>query len=212
MLRAAVGACTLRAMEAPSRPYHHGNLRAALLAAGERALENGGVQNLSLRELSRELGVSHTSPRRHFADKQALLDALAQHGFERLGTSLGRAAKGKPEDFESRLTKVGRGFVAFAREHPALLSLMLTAKHRSGAPRELIEEGERSFAHTLAIFTEGQAAGVVIPGDPHRLALVAFAALQGLVTLSTNGKLKDVPVEKFVGEVVSHLVQGLRPR
>jgi len=199
-------------MEAPSRPYHHGNLRAALLLAGERALESGGVENLSLRELSRELGVSHTSPRRHFADKQALLDALAQHGFERLGATLGRAARGQGTDFESRLTKVGRAYIGFARQHAALLSLMFSAKHRPEAPRALLEASEKALAHTLAIFAEGQAAGVVISGDPHRLALVVFAALQGLITLSTNGKLKDIPVDKLVGEVIGHLVLGLGPR
>ena len=70
-------------MKAPVRPYHHGNLREALLEAAEKALETDGAKSISLRELSRELGVSHTSPRRHFADKQALLDALALRGFER---------------------------------------------------------------------------------------------------------------------------------
>ena len=63
-------------MKAPPRPYHHGNLRESLLRAAENALETGGVQGLTLRELSRELGVSHTSPLRHFANKQALLNGL----------------------------------------------------------------------------------------------------------------------------------------
>ncbi|HWA80524.1 MAG TPA: TetR/AcrR family transcriptional regulator, partial [Acetobacteraceae bacterium] len=79
-------------MKKPARPYHHGNLREALLQAAEEALESGGAQDISLRELSRKLGVSHTSPRRHFADKQALLDALAVRGFERFDEALVRAA------------------------------------------------------------------------------------------------------------------------
>ena len=61
------------------RPYHHGNLRQALLAQAERTVRERGVQELSLRELAREVGVSHAAPRRHFPDRQALLDALA-HG------------------------------------------------------------------------------------------------------------------------------------
>ena len=72
-------------MTATARPYHHGSLRPALLEAAERALDRGGVQALSLRELAREIGVSHAAPRRHFAGKQALLDALAEDGYERLG-------------------------------------------------------------------------------------------------------------------------------
>ncbi|MBW3550170.1 MAG: lipid IV(A) 3-deoxy-D-manno-octulosonic acid transferase [Proteobacteria bacterium] len=66
-------------MATAARPYHHGNLRSALMEAAERALERGGVQALSLRELAREIGVSHAAPRRHFPDRQALLDASVHH-------------------------------------------------------------------------------------------------------------------------------------
>ena len=76
------------------RPYHHGNLRAALLAQAERTLADGG--DLSLRELARQIGVSHAAPRRHFAGKQALLDALAEDGFERLGAELRGGARRRP--------------------------------------------------------------------------------------------------------------------
>jgi AcrR family transcriptional regulator len=199
-------------MKESPRPYHHGHLRKALLHAGERAIESGGVLHLSLRELSRELGVSHTSPRRHFADKQALLDALALHGYERLGATLGRAAKDQGQAFDARLTNLARAYVAFAVKHPALLGLMLEAKHRPGVPRELLEAGEKALAHTLAIFAAGQGTGAVVAGDPHRLALVAFAALQGLVALSTNGKFKGAPVDAMIGEVIECLILGLRPR
>src|SRR4051812_26419852 len=94
-------------MTTAARPYHHGNLREALLDAGERALESGGAANLSLRELARAAGVSHAAPRRHFADKQALLDALAVAGFERLGTALDAAAA-RGDDFPARLLGLAR--------------------------------------------------------------------------------------------------------
>src|SRR6201992_4247586 len=74
------------------RPYHHGNLRPALLGQAERPPRDGGGQQLSLRELAREIGVSHAAPRRHFPDRQALLDALAIEGFARLGGVLRDAA------------------------------------------------------------------------------------------------------------------------
>src|ERR687894_2671163 len=88
MLSASTPRDRLRRVSVATRPYHHGSLRPALLAAAEKALDRGGVQALSLRELAREIGVSHAAPRRHFADKQALLDALAQEGFARLGAAL----------------------------------------------------------------------------------------------------------------------------
>src|ERR1700755_65670 len=86
------------------RPYHHGNLRAALLDRAERMRRSGGAQELSLRELAREVGVSHGAPRRHFPDKQSLLDALAEQGFARLGAELRAAAGGAGAAFGAWLT------------------------------------------------------------------------------------------------------------
>lgn len=199
-------------MKPPARPYHHGHLREALLRAAESALEAGGAADISLRELSRQLGVSHTSPRRHFADKQALLDALAVRGFERFDAALGGAIKDRRGGFKSRLTKLAQAYVDFALKHPALLALMFEAKHRAGAPRELLQASERAFGHGHSTFAEGQEAGEVVKGDPMRLSVATFAALIGLVTLATDGKFKGVPVEQLTREVVERLVLGYQPR
>src|SRR4029079_6082122 len=97
----------------PSRPYHHGNLRAALLEQAELTVRERGVEDLSLRELAREIGVSHGAPRRHFSDRQALLDALAQSGFERLGAELRAAIDAAGEDFRARLQAAATAYVHF---------------------------------------------------------------------------------------------------
>ena len=199
-------------MEPPRRPYHHGNLREALLEAAERAVEAAGAGSLTLRELSRGLGVSHASPRRHFADKQALLDALTQRGFERLGAALARAAKDRGQGFDERLTQLARAHVRFALQQPALFALMLEAKHRPDPPAALLEVSERAFSIAAGLFTAGQERGEVIPGDPARIGLVAYAAVQGLVAVSTNGEFKRVPVDALIGEVIERLILGLRPR
>jgi AcrR family transcriptional regulator len=194
------------------RPYHHGNLRQALLQAAEIALEARGVTGISLRELSREVGVSHTSPRRHFADKQALLDALAQSGFQRFEVVLAEAAKKRARNFAARLTNLAENSVEFALKHPALWVLMLEAKHRPGAPRELLEASDAAFSNGPALIKEGQAAGEIVPGDPVRLSLTLSAALQGLISISTEGKFKGVSVEALVPGIVKHILLGLRPR
>jgi AcrR family transcriptional regulator len=194
------------------RPYHHGNLREALLQAAEAALEARGASMLSLRELSRVVGVSHTSPRRHFADKQALLDALAQTGFQRLDATLARVAKGRGRNFSAQLTQAAQAYVGFALKHPALWALMFEAKHRAGVPRDLLEASDAAFSHVPAILKAGQAAGEIVEGDPARLSLTLSAALQGLVTISTDGKFKGVPLETLVPATVKHILLGLRPR
>ncbi len=204
--------CTVLKMRASSRPYHHGNLREALLKAAEKALETGGAKSISLRELSRELGVSHTSPRRHFADKQALLDALALRGFERFDEILGRAARQGGPDFKGRMTKLARAYVGFALKHPALLNQMFEAKHRPDAPRELLEASERAFGHAHTAFTDGQAAGEVVAGDPWRLSVAVFAALLGLVSISDDGKVKGVSLDRLVADIIERMILGFKPR
>jgi len=199
-------------LQTNSRPYHHGNLRQALLQAAEMALEARGVTGLSLRELSRDVGVSHTSPRRHFADKQALLDALAQTGFQRLDAILAEAAKTRARNFAGRLTNFAQAYVEFALKHPALWVLMLEAKHRPGAPRELLEASDAAFSKGPGLIKEGQALGEVVPGDPSRLSLTLGAALLGLVSISTEGKFKGAPLETLVPGIVKHVLLGLRPR
>jgi AcrR family transcriptional regulator len=199
-------------MQASPRPYHHGHLREALLRAAERALETGGVQSISLRELSRELGVSQGAPRRHFASKQALLDALAIRGFEQFDEALKRATGKRGQGFKTRLTKLARTYVGFALKHPALRSLMFEAKQRPDAPRELLEASEKAFSHGPAIFAEAQAEGEVVPGDPARLALVVMSALLGLVSISTEGKFKGVSLDHLTGEIIERMILGFRPR
>jgi len=199
-------------MSATARPYHHGNLREALLAAGERALETTGAANLSLRELAREVGVSHAAPRRHFADRQALLDALALNGFERFGAQLDHALATAGEDFTTRILALARAYVGFATTRPALIELMFASKHQAGAPPELAQAADRAFAVALAVVVDGQAAGAVVPGDPERLAKIAFALLQGLVAIANNHMLDDQPLDALRDAAVERLLLGFAPR
>ncbi len=178
----------------------------------EKRLVASGVQDISLRELSRELGVSHTSPRRHFADKQALLDALALRGFERFDEAFVKASQQRGQSFKVRLTKLARAYVSFALKHPALLSLMFEAKHRPDAPRDCSKPAKRHSPRAPAIFAEAQAAGEVVPGDPGRLSIVVFSSLLGLVSISTDGKFKGVSLDYLTGEIIERMILGFRPR
>jgi AcrR family transcriptional regulator len=184
--------------------YHHGNLRSALLSAAESALAEGG--DLSLRALARDVGVSHAAPRRHFADKQALLDALAEDGFERLGAALRETASG---DFEARMLAFAREYVRFAVEHAALLDLMWAGKHRSDAVRGA---SDRAFSVPIASIVEAQAAGEVVPGDLEHVATVAVATFHGLAGIVNNGMLAAADLDEIVPATVERLLLGLRPR
>src|SRR5262249_45011275 len=110
-------------------PYHHGRLRAALLTEAERVLREDGIEALSLRELARRAGVSHAAPRRHFTDRQALLDALAEAGFTRLADEMHAAIGDTGGGYPARLRAAATAFVRFATRDAALTELMFTAKN-----------------------------------------------------------------------------------
>src|ERR1700712_3073694 len=137
-----------------SRPFHHGNLREVLLQQAEVMLRQGGVDGLSLRELARQAGVSHGAPRSHFIDKQALLDALAEHGFTLL-TEKVRAALEAQSSLEQRFRLVGRAYVDFGVDDAALMELMFTAKTNN--PSEALQNAAARLFETL---------DAAIPTDP----------------------------------------------
>lgn len=195
------------------RPYHHGNLRAALLEAAERTVRQRGVQALSLRELARDVGVSHGAPRRHFPDRQALLDALAEAGFLRLGEELARAAAAAGEEFEPRLRAVAAAYVRFATDDAALLELMFAGKHREDADADgLREAAERAFAVMLGLIEQGQREGALPQGEPERVGLVLFATVQGIAAMITAGLVDPALREELLGDASDAFLRGSRVR
>ena len=190
-------------------PYHHGQLRSALLDAAEKSLREQGVEQLSLRELARELGVSHAAPRRHFPDRQALLDALAEAGFERLHAEL-RAAAATP-DYVPRVEAVVAAYIRFATEDAALLELMFTGKHRPGAER-VAAAAEPAFALMHDLIVQGQAEGRLAAGDPQRIGVVMFATMQGIAALLNGGLVEPELLDGLVETAVDQFLRGAGPR
>jgi AcrR family transcriptional regulator len=197
------------AMSDDARPYHHGNLRTALLAQAERSVRESGVEQLSLRELARQLGVSHAAPRRHFPDRQALLDALAEAGFERLHRDLQAAVDGAGEEFSARLRATATAYVGFATTDAALLELMFAGKHRD--PAGVLEAAaDRAFGVMLELILQGQAQGSIEPGEPERVGIVLFATIQGIAALVNGGMIADDLIEEITADAVAHFLRGSR--
>jgi len=191
------------------RPYHHGNLRAALLTQAERIVRERGVQELSLRELAREVGVSHAAPRRHFPDRQALLDALTEAGFDRLGSELRTAVDDAGPAFSAQLRAAAVAYVRFATRDASLLELMFAGKHQeqSGA---LHEASAQAFSVLLELIERGQAEGVLDRGEPERVGLVLFATIQGIAALVTGGLVRAEQIDDLVADAIEHFLRGSR--
>jgi AcrR family transcriptional regulator len=195
-----------------SRRYHHGDLRATLLTAAEEMLRDKGVAALSLRELARAAGGSHAAPSRHFKDKQALLDALALVGFERIIALLEQASVMEGASIRERFTTLARAYVDFAVRNPQLLEVMFARKHDPEVSEQLSAAGERMVLTIVRPIAEAQAAGEMVEGEPWSISLVIGASLHGIAAFSANGTLPPEAALATVDEAVNHLLEGLIPR
>ena len=132
------------AKSAESRPYHHGDLRRALVDAARRILEAEGPSALSLRAVAREAGVSPAAPYHHFKDKAELLDAVAQEGWDILQVQM---AEAKNSDHGlHQLTALGIAYVCFARDNPALYRVMYDAtRDKESLPEGMQDDKDSAY-------------------------------------------------------------------
>ena len=124
-----------------ARPYHHGDLQRALVLAALRVLEREGPQALSLRAVAREAGVSPAAPYHHFKDKNELLLAVAEEGFQGLSDAL---KEGFESDPRHSLSTIGVAYVKYARANPALYRVMYDCSRNEDAMPESTHIDEKS--------------------------------------------------------------------
>jgi AcrR family transcriptional regulator len=163
-------------------------LREALLKEGLTLLEETGETSFSLRELARRVGVTANAAYRHFANKEALLMALAEEGFRQFGNNQMQIWQATPGSTAARFLASGCGYVRFAREHPALFRLMfgrMAAEHRSGGL-------EKTSRQTFTQLLDGVARVVGLTPDAPEARLVAYnawALVHGYSHLILDGQL-----------------------
>ena len=167
--------------------YHHGDLRRALLD-GVLALvaERGGAGDVTLREVARRVGVSHTAPYRHFEDKAALLAAVATEGFAKLSSVLSEARRGISDDQE-RFVCAGLAYLDFALQHRGYVAIMHgpdVAKARTLA----LQTAANEAFQLLKQFAND--AGVEDVEQARQLGTVIWSFLFGLATLAS---LRQIP-------------------
>ena len=166
------------------QPYHHGELRPALLACARSLLEEDGFEALSLRAVARRAGVSRQAPYHHFADKQALLAAVAAEGFRELAET-SRARMRSAAAGRERLNASGIAYVTFAAANPALFQLMFGG---GGDGFRTDPDLMAARAESFAVLT-GAMEELASPGGapPAHAALKAWALVHGLADLVIRG-------------------------
>ena len=192
---------------AKKQTYHHGDLRQALVNAALEVLETKDAKSISLREVARQAGVSHTAPYRHFEDKAALLAAVAEEGFIEFGTYLQAAVdQAQAAPIES-LQATGEAYVRYALDHPTHFRVMF-GRFPADEPADstLSQVSNGTFQILVEVITAGQAAGLLKAGDPNLLALGRWSMVHGLAMLLLDGMLGKT--ENTTADLVKTLLKG----
>ncbi|APR87206.1 Transcriptional regulator, TetR family protein [Minicystis rosea] len=180
-----------RAPEPPPRPYHHGDLRRAVLDDALVLIEERGHLDFTLREVARRLGVSHAAPYRHFPDKRALLTALATEATSQLGARIGAALTATRGDLRAQFLAAGHAYVRYAVDAPAAFQTMFSRDIDEQDP-SLVLAKESCFGLLLRYIDDAQRAAVLPRDDPMTLARAIWAMHHGLAALAAAGAF---PVE-----------------
>ncbi len=175
--------------------YHHNDLRNALIAEAIKVLEESGIGGLTLRELARRLGVTHTAPYAHFADKQQLLTGVADVGFGMLADELLAARNAQPDPAEA-FVAMAVAYVRFAQSNPDLYRLMFVeADLQAGADCEMTEQAERAFQ----ILVDGiSQLGTPLPVPSEELAVAAWATVHGAAMLEIDSRMQTKTAKSSV--------------
>ena len=210
--------------------YHHGHLRQALLEAGLQLATERGINGFTLREVARQAGVSPAAPYHHFADKAALVEALAVESFEALATTLREAAMAASGTAIEKLQAIGVAYVCFAVEHAGVFhfifrpelhaSSLFESQEGSLGPSPIDQASHDALQVLIDAIVACQQEGWLSPGDPAPLALTAWCTVHGLATLLLHGSLgrrvQEIPAMENAGRlaelVTRTLTRGLLAR
>ena len=189
------------------RPYHHGDLRRSLIQAGSKIIEEKGLAGLSLREVARVAGVSHTAPYRHFQDKAELLASIAQVGFEQLTDEAGRAMCRHDNDPRKQFVAASVQYILFGVRNPRMAHLLFGGViNMRTAPRALKQSSWAAFQLVETIINNGKRAGVFLDRDTMELAVTTWSGIHGLAQLISGGYLSRLAATERQVETLGKMV------
>jgi AcrR family transcriptional regulator len=197
-----------RLVRKPLNSYHHGDLRDALVQAALQEAERGGPEAISIKALTKKLGVSQPAPYRHFVDREALLEAVTAEAFRQFSATLRESIR-KPSK-RSKLSRFAQAALAFGLRRNGIYRLMFASRTMAGAVRgsELHNAAMETFGLLLEAF-EAPAVGFF----RERQALKIWAALHGMITLAEQGlltgQLAHISREELLEEIVEQTKSAL---
>ncbi len=184
----------------PTRRYHHGDLRRALIDGAVQTIARQGIGALNLRQLAARVGVTSGAPYHHFASREALLAAIADDGFRELEARLLAARDAAPTEAGPRLAALGEAYVRFAIADPGSFRVMF---HGDAMIAGLTQPGLRAFELLRETVLACQSEGAAPEGDPAPLVLTAWSAVHGFATLCVD---RALPFQGIDGDAMAPVI------
>ncbi|GAC35355.1 TetR/AcrR family transcriptional regulator [Paraglaciecola polaris] len=181
-------------MTANKSSYHHGDLRSSLLEAAKAMLSESGIEGLSLRKLADRVGVSRTAPYHHFKDKNELLCAIAEEGFEHWHNNAEQIFSQNGLTTKQKYHQFFQGYIGYAAENPEMYDLMFgrTIWKQNSATNDLRDIAYPSFQRQVEMTKKWQEQGLMpVEEDTLRLAQVTWGTMHGIARLLIDGIYAD---------------------
>ncbi|WJR76920.1 TetR/AcrR family transcriptional regulator [Bradyrhizobium sp. NP1] len=203
--------------KAQPKPYHHGDLRHALIDAALRLAEEGGPEKVSVREAARRAGVSPGAPFRHFASREALMTAVAEEAQRRFRAEIDRAlGEAATDDPLRRFRSFGLAYLRWAMRNPAHFEIISSGRHfNHDAAAALSRDNADLIATVEATLAQALAAGSLRTGELKPLLIAARALVYGFARMKIDGHfprwgVADSEVERTAEAVIDLFIAGIR--
>jgi AcrR family transcriptional regulator len=184
------------------KPYHHGELRQALIDAARALVREKGSDGFSLSDACRKAGVSTAAPYRHFADKHEILDEVVAQGFADLTLGMQAAATVLPAGASARILGMGHAYLSFAIAEPALFRMMFGQKPDAEPDHLVVVRGKDCFGFVVQEVMSYCAANHV-EGDAMLIALQLWTLVHGATSLTIDGDYAKISDQIEVGQILS---------
>jgi AcrR family transcriptional regulator len=187
----------------PSKTYHHGNLKEALIRAGLDILSEKGIEGLSLRKVASKVGVSHTAPYNHFSDKQGLLAAISTAGHEHLHQLLLDTFENSKIQSSDVISDIAWAYLQFGLANPAKFKLMFSgALEEERAHPEFVAISQKSIALFEEIIVFCQSKGQLPEGRVEDVAIKLWSLVHGFTYLMLENQF---PIEYLQNQDLKEL-------